>query len=345
MNSMINKVYTIYSDVKCNILKKHKKDIYMNPPVLLDTGLKSDNAGDDIIMYFALKQLSSLFDIQSAPRIPTHGRIVSCSKKYSNYGKIVCGTNILSTREEIHGRLALPKNVSLYEDSLILLAVGLADLGESKKIDLITGRLYQYILNTKYMHSVRDSNTKQHLHEIGIDNVLNTGCVTMWDLTQEHCVTIPKKKAQNVLTTITDYDQDIENDRYMLKTLTAAYDNVYLWLQGKGDETYFRTLNVSGVSLIRGGFNGLREFVDNQSSIDYFGTRLHCGIYCLNKRIRSMIVSIDNRAADIARDTNIPTVIRENLRAEMHDLIENERDTNIKIPLEAIKSWKEQFKY
>ena len=58
-----------------------------------------------------------------------------------------------------------------------------------------------------------------------------------------------------------------------------------------------------------------------------------------------MIVSIDNRAADIARDTNIPTVIRENLRAEMHDLIENERDTNIKIPLEAIKSWKEQFKY
>ena len=66
------------------------------------------------------------------------------------------------------------------------------------------------ILDSTYLHSVRDSYTEKKLKQIGIDNVINTSCPTMWRLTEEFCSHIPCKKQDTVVTTITDYRKNIE---------------------------------------------------------------------------------------------------------------------------------------
>lgn len=120
---------------------------------------------------------------------------------------------------------------------------------------------------------------------------------------------------------------------------------MYLWVQGSEDLDKLHSMPESdGIELVQGGFAGLEQFVKEHGDIDYFGTRLHCGIYCLNHKIRSMIVTIDNRAADIQRDTNIPTVNRPDLKRDMERLIEQPRSTDIHIPVENIQRWKEQFR-
>lgn len=326
--------------------QKHLSD---NNPILLDTSLGSQNAGDYIIMHFVEKQLGTIWPCCDFNRIATHVPTKGINASFSNDLKILCGTNAISAnadklRAGSHW-IDLPVNPSIYAKSILTLAVGMRDMAEGEGISPKTASVLRYLLTDKYIHSVRDSNTERALRSIGIENVINTACVTMWELTPEFCASIPVNKATNVLTTITDYGFDRVNDGYMLSTLKKHYRNVYLWVQGSEDLDKLRSMPESdGIELVQGGFAGLEQFVKEHGDIDYFGTRLHCGIYCLNHKIRSMIVTIDNRAADIQRDTNIPTVDRSDLKHDMERLIEQSRSTNINIPVENIQRWKEQFR-
>ena len=336
--------YSIAS--KGKIPQKHLSN---NDPVLLDTSLGSQNAGDYIIMHFAERQLSMIWPRGDFNRIATHVPTRGVNASFSNDLKILCGTNAISAnadklRTRIHW-IDLPSNPSIYAKSILTLAVGMRDMAEGEGISSKTASVLRYLLTDEYLHSVRDSNTERALRSIGIENVINTACVTMWDLTPEFCASIPINKATDVLTTITDYGFDSVNDGYMLRTLKKHYRNVYLWVQGSEDLDKLHSMPESdGIELVQGGFAGLEQFVKEHGDIDYFGTRLHCGIYCLNHKIRSMIVTIDNRAADIQRDTNIPTVNRPDLKRDMERLIEQPRSTDIHIPVENIQRWKEQFR-
>lgn len=313
-------------------------------PILLDTGLLSWNAGDDIIMHYANKQLSRLFDLEHVRRIPVHGGRVDVGPDVQGRLKILCGTNALNTHMNRHHSIALPGHVNYYRNSVLLLAVGLADAAEGTGFNAPTRRILRNLLAGDHIHSVRDGHTEKALKDIGITNVLNTSCVTMWDLTEQFCASIPVKKHTDVLTSITDYNFDPTMDGYMLSNLQKHYRTVYLWVQGTQDEDRLRLLpDIEGIELIRGGLPGLREFVATHKDIDYFGTRLHCGIYCLNHRIRSRIVSIDNRAADIAKDTGLPIAMRADLKDSMDDFIEQETTFGIHIPDQAIHDWKMQF--
>lgn len=325
-------------------LEDNSTHLSVESPILIDTSLRTENAGDYIIMHFANEQLSTIWPGVCFDRIPCHGVSVKVSSDQKHRLKIVCGTNAISTCGDINCRIALPFNPRLYAKSVALLAVGLSNLNIHSQINKTSAAMLRYILTDEYLHSVRDSNTERALKKAGIRNVINTSCVTMWKLTEDFCRTIPKGKATDVLTTITDYGFDSRLDSYMIATLKKHYRKVYLWIQGSEDLKCLKTLSgINGVELIYGGFNGLKQFVDNHSDFDYFGTRLHCGIYCLNHKIRSMIVTIDNRAADIQKDTNIPTVDREKLPLEMEKLIIEPRATEIHIPEENIKHWKQQF--
>lgn len=318
----------------------------IDSPILIDTSMRTENAGDFIIMHFAEKQLSGIWDNVNFERIPCHGISVKVKESQKNKIKIVCGTNALSTCGDINCRIALPTNPRLYEKSVELLAVGLSNLNIRKDINATTAAMLKYILNDKYLHSVRDSSTERALNRIGIHNVINTSCVTMWNLTEDFCETIPREKATDVLTAITDYGFDAKLDEYMIATLKKHYRTVYLWIQGSEDLACLKKLSsIDDVKLVYGGFNGLEQFVAEHTDFDYFGTRLHCGIYCLNHGIRSMIVTIDNRAADIQVDTNIPAIERERLPFDMERLIENPRSTEIHIPEDNIIRWKRQFGY
>ena len=45
----------------------------------------------------------------------------------------------------------------------------------------------------------------------------------------------------------------------------------------------------------------------------YLGTRLHCGILCLEYKIPSLIVSVDNRAFEMSKSLRLPLITREEI--------------------------------
>ena len=86
------------------------------------------------------------------------------------------------------------------------------------------------------------------------------------------------------------------------------------------------------------------EVLDSDESLDYIGTRLHAGIRALNKKRRTLVISIDNRARAIADDTNLPILERAKLKDRLSEEIYQERVAEIHIPENGIKRWKGQFK-
>jgi len=70
--------------------------------------------------------------------------------------------------------------------------------------------------------------TKRKLESIGIKNVLNTACPTMWTLTEEAQRKIPVRKARAVLTSITDYAFSPEQEKKMLEILPKEYEHVII---------------------------------------------------------------------------------------------------------------------
>lgn len=316
-----------------------------NGKLLLNTSMNSDNAGDDIIMHFAKKQFATIFPNERLDEIPTHGSWVEVEKNKANRVKIVCGSNALSTNAALDCVIAFPRDVSIYRKSLLLMAAGLRCAHGRKHFTSLTSRFLKYALCDDVMHSVRDENTKQRLEEIGITNVLNTSCVTMWGLTPEVCSSIPQVKADFVLTTVTDYAQDPAKDRVMLETLMRRYKKVYLWLQGAGDRCYVDTIvNTERIELINGSFSDLQEFIAGRSEpIDYIGTRLHCGVYCLSEGIRSIVVCVDNRALGIHEDTGLPILMREEVPEKLDEAINSLAPIRISLPFDSIEKWKGQF--
>jgi polysaccharide pyruvyl transferase WcaK-like protein len=203
--------------------------------------------------------------------------------------------------------------------------------------------LMRYMLSKNGYHSVRDSFSEQKLKSMGITNVLNTGCPTMWNLTPAHCAAIPKEKANKVVCTVTDYNRDPKNDSAMLEILLENYASVCLWLQGKEDLDYIRELGYENkLELIPGtlaDYDGVLELDD----LDYVGTRLHAGIRAISKGHRSLIISIDNRAECISADTGLPTIRREDIPIALKTRLESSFETKINMPWENIEKWKGQF--
>ena len=311
-------------------------------PVILDTAMGSDNCGDQIIMEACMLQLRDKLDVSAMQHVPTHQfpsdfeRMLLSNSRM----KILCGTNILSGHMGSYGLWKLGPDVAPYRNTL-LLGVGF----DSTVLDFddYTNRLFQTILSKEGIHSVRDSFSEKMLRDMGIQNVLNTGCPTMWRLTPEHCATIPTQKAKNVVCTLTDYCRDEENDRAMLDILLVSYQTVYFWLQGRDDLEYIRSLGYENkVMLVQPDLQSF-DAVLEQPDLDYVGTRLHAGIRALNKGRRSLIVSIDNRAECIHADTGLPIIHRKDISKKLKQRIMEEVHSKITIPESNISQWMEQF--
>jgi polysaccharide pyruvyl transferase WcaK-like protein len=310
------------------------------PVVLFDTAMNTDNAGDHIIMENCLLHLEELVDTQNAAHVSTH-RIPDADGDDWGSTKIVCGTNILSCQMSQYGLWKLPRNLKNYRN-ITLMGVGFDSY--NTKSEGYTRLLLRHMLSKDGYHSVRDSFAEKALRSLGVQNVLNTGCPTMWNLTPEHCASIPRQKARNVVCTVTDYIRDAKNDGAMLDILLESYDHVYLWLQGREDPEYIRELGYADrVTLIPGTLADY-DAVLAQEDLDYVGTRLHAGIRALRKGRRSLIVSVDNRAECIGADTGLPTIRREDIPFALKDRLEAELETKIDLPWENIRKWKEQFK-
>lgn len=92
---------------------------------------------------------------------------------------------------------------------------------------LLSAATYRNLLSRKGVHSVRDEFTRQALMDIGIKNVINTGCPTIWELTQDRLSQIPNKKSCSVIFTLTDYNKDVLLDREFILLLIREYENIY----------------------------------------------------------------------------------------------------------------------
>ncbi len=310
-------------------------------PVILDTFLCSDNCGDGIIMENCMKQLCGVISADAA-HVPTHrlpteeeAEVLRASGR-----KILCGTNILSGHMGSYGLWRMAEDVSIYKNT-VLMGVGFDSARRDH--DRYSRKLLGAILDKNALHSVRDSFSEQMLRDMGISNVVNTGCPTMWELTPEHCASIPEIRGRQVICTVTDYCRDSVNDRAMLEILLANYETVYLWLQGEQDEAYIRELGLWERVCPVG--RSLEEFdrVLAMEDVDYVGTRLHAGIRALRKGRRSLILSIDNRAQCIAEDTGLPVLLREDVPIALEGRLHGTWKTEIRMPWEAIETWKGQF--
>lgn len=312
--------------------------------LLFDTSEGSDNLGDGIIMDYCEMQLKEILnDFYFIYKVPTHLEIgpqgYKLNKK-SDYS-IVCGTNILKTCIITNKGWRLYLKDILNLKNLCLMGAGWGNYN-SFKSDPYTRWAYKKILSRTLIHSVRDEYTKKRLEEIGIKNVLNTACPTMWNLTPEFCKSIPTSKSENVVTALTDYLPNPEKDKIMLEILHNNYNRIFFWTQQDKDIEYLQSLNLKfDINILNPTLKDYDNFLSN-NNVDYIGSRLHGGIRALNHKIRSLIIGVDNRATEINKDTNLPFIHRDNIE-NLSIWINGNMATIINLPIDNINKWKSQF--
>ena len=76
--------------------------------------------------------------------------------------------------------------------------------------------------------------------------------------------------------------------------------------------------------------------------VDYVGTRLHGGIFALQHGKRTIILGIDNRAADMYKEININYIQYGDFQL-LDKKIYSDLKTEINIPIDQINFFKNQF--
>ena len=320
----------------------------MKKIVLFEPSISSLNLGDYIIVDSVKRELSSILNDSYVIEQPTQTPVMHFYQKKdprlklsrdSDY-KFVCGSNLIWQNMF---SLNPQWNINIFNCTNIIgsILVGVGSGTTRKKMNLYTKHLYQKVLSKKYIHSVRDEATCNRLKSIGI-NAINTGCVTTWCLTKEHCKKIPVSKSNNVVFTLTDYQKDEKSDKQLIEILINNYKDVYYWPQGVGDYEYINHLGYSSkIKIISPSLEAMRKLLLS-GDIDYVGTRLHGGIFAMQNYVRSIIIIVDNRAREMKERYNLPTIERNNID-DLTKMISSSWKTNININEEAISKWKGQF--
>lgn len=308
---------------------------------ILDTSVSSNNLGDEIIMDAVHDVVHEVLPDAYLYRVPTHDYLGDYSRKliaksdFSVFG----GTNMLDPDMLSKGALwrLRPSDVSKISP-VVLLGVGWRCYGEAASWR--SRRLLNSVLSGDFAHSVRDSYTLDRLAGIKA-KVSNTACMTMWRLDEAACAKLPRTRATRVVTTLTFYSKDEAADRRMLELLKANYGTVAFWSQQAPDIDYLESLQVPGIEVIAPTLRAYNAYLDNED-VDFVGTRLHGGIRAMQKGHRALILGIDNRATEIARDTGLPVVARGSDDA-ISAWIDGGQATTITLPVAAIDQWKAQF--
>lgn len=308
---------------------------------IFDTSIAAYNIGNQIIMDAVKTELMDLFPESFVLSLPVED-VKRNARRYSGLSDIsfVGGTNILNGDIRRYRQWDLSLHNIMTLSDIVLMGCGWFQY-EERPITRYTRWAYDRILSKNYIHSVRDEYTRSKLATIGIDSI-NTGCPTLWRITDEVVSQIPRNKRPSVVITLTDYNRNRERDTKLLDICLRNYDTVYLFPQGVGDIPYITELEYSDrlqfVSPQIPAYNAILE----SGEVDYVGTRLHAGIRALQKSVRSFIIGIDNRAKEMAHDFGLP-VLDEACIEELEDWIARPYDLNLNIPFERIESWKQQF--
>jgi hypothetical protein len=307
---------------------------------IFDTSIASNNLGDSIIMEAVAAEVQALFPQGFITRIPTHDSIGALGRRYARKADVsfVGGTNLLCTDAD---QWKIGPADYLRIGRPVLLGVGWRDY-EQQKTAPFKAAILRHVLGTKLKHSVRDAYTEKRLHEIGIRNVINTGCPTMWGLTEERCARVPIARAKNALLTLTAWRHDPALDRKWIDLVLSRYERVYFWPQMFDDLACLQGIAGDRVTILDANLAAYDAALD-ALEVDVIGTRLHGGIRALQRGRRAAILEVDNRAAEMSRDTGLLT-LRRGATAALAAWIDEPRATRIQMPWEAIREWKAQFR-
>lgn len=325
-----------------------------NKQFILDTSFSTENLGDFIIMDAVNTQLRRIFPNDFFVFGSTHdtlGKKGHSWAKKSQY-QFIGGSNLLSGRfiGRNHAQWRFGFRDLFYLKNLI--GIGLGWQSDSVYHNIYNlpfvfaqKQIYKKSLSKTILPSVRDSFTQKKLAEYGIESI-NTACVTMWDLTPEHLKKIPVKKSDTVIMTITDYRNDAKYMyayKKMIDILCKNYKNVKMWIQSSGDMKLLNNLELSDRKKIQFISPNLYDYdIELEKNVDYVGTRLHAGIRALQHQKRTLVIEIDNRAREIAKDTNLNTLSYKDLNL-LEKKINNDMIMDLNIPFEEINRWKQQF--
>lgn len=322
----------------------------MKKILLLDTSIGTSNIGDFIIMECVRKELAPILSENFVYNMPTHlpafnsFAVFRNSLAVQNYAnadwKFAGGSNLLVKDLKTH----YPQwNIHPYDSAplngTILVGVG---AGAGEYTNNYTTKLYNKVLNHEYFHSVRDERSKIYVEkELGL-KAINTGCVTMWMLTPEFCKSIPKKKVDAAIITLTARPELNLNEQKMIDIVKKNYSKVYCWIQGDLDLDYYNKFkNTDGIQLIPPNKDAY-EHILNTEDLDYIGTRLHGGIYAMRHKKRAIIIAIDERAKEIHKGNNL-NCLSINEIDQLDELINSEIETKVSMPFDEIERWKSQF--
>ena len=304
----------------------------------LDPSISSRNTGDLIIRESVLDILRQAGVEGDVIALPTQRSMTS--------HELEAATNC--TRFFIGGTNLLSSNMPWYRQW----KVGLRELRVlRKKVVLLGVGWWQYqgppntftrwalneLLAPDFSHAVRDRWTSNQLARLGLKATF-TACPTMWSLPA--CPETRSTRGERVVITLTDYNRAPAADRALVDLARQMYDSLVFWPQGSRDARYCSIL-VSDIEQLPAGLPALDKALSD-SCTDFLGTRLHAGIRALQHGRRATIVAIDNRAQEIARDTNLP-VIQRSLPAAARNLVLQQRSLRLTLPREEIERWRLAF--
>lgn len=322
----------------------------MKNVMLLNTAIGTSNIGDYIIMECVKKELAPVLKNSFMYEMPTHTvafnafsvwRNSNVVQNYTNCDyKFAGGSNLLVKDLQTHyPQWNINKWNSKPLNGVITVGVG---AGAGDYTNKYTTKLYRQILNHDYYHSVRDERSKEYVENVLGLKAINTGCVTMWMLTPEFCKTIPTKKSDTALITLTARPELNPNEQKMIDIVQKNYSKVYCWIQGDRDLDYFNKFsNTENIELIPPSKDAYENIL-NTVDLDYIGTRLHGGVYAMRHRKRSIIIAIDERAKEINEGNNLNCLMIDEMN-KLDDMINSEFETKIVMPFDEIARWKAQF--
>ncbi len=325
----------------------------MKKVLLLDTSIATQNIGDEIINDSLRMNWKELYEENYICKFPTHTPPYSWWQQllvprkferlsHSDY-KFLCGTNALYTNmmRPLPQWNVYPWNALFFRNTVL---VGVGAGINSKRVNFYTRLLYNKVLSKDYVHSTRDEYTKEMLISMGF-RAVNTGCPTLWGLTEEYCTKIPTVKSKKVIFTLTGYQPDIDNDRLMIEILSKNYSEMYFWPQTPTDLDYLYELGDFDVKIVTPNLCAYDKILGNYD-IDYVGNRLHGGIRALQYACRSLIISIDYRAMNMAEQYRLPVIKREEIKNKLDIFINSFYKTELRgINWDLISEWKNQFDF
>jgi polysaccharide pyruvyl transferase WcaK-like protein len=208
-----------------------------------------------------------------------------------------------------------------------------------------TIRYYKNLLSSSLLHSVRDSYTQSKMLEMGFSNVINTTCPTLWGLSGMN-VNRKNTKKQDCVFTLTDYNPSEVLDTKLLEILLDNFSGkLYFFAQGSKDLEYINSLEFYKKN--KGRFDMISTLVDYnyilKTEVVFVGTRLHAGARALQNGVDTLVVEVDNRTTEIRKDTNYPSIERDNFKTLQKWLDGETVFDNLQIDANSINTWKSQF--